>query len=225
MKLNEVVPWGRSLSEYQAMFALTDQDLDKYILGCGDGPASFNSEMTTAGRRVVSVDPIYAFSGDEIRQRIGDTYQTIVGQARRNTHRYCWTRFRDADELGRVRLGVMEAFLHDFDEGLASGRYRCEALPSLPFEDRQFKLCLCSHLLFLYSEQLSLDFHLVSIRELLRVAEEVRVFPLVSLDCEPSPHLGQVIEHFASLGFAVAVRRVPYEFQRGGDAMLTLQPK
>ena len=45
------------------------------------------------------------------------------------------------------------------------------------FADREFDLALCSHLLFLYSEQLTADFHLASIRELCRVAGEVRVFP------------------------------------------------
>ncbi len=47
MKLENVVPWGRSLAEYQAMFALSEEELQKRILGCGDGPASFNAEMTS----------------------------------------------------------------------------------------------------------------------------------------------------------------------------------
>ena len=46
MKLNEVVPWGRTLQEYKLMFNLSEIDLNKKILGCGDGPASFNAEMT-----------------------------------------------------------------------------------------------------------------------------------------------------------------------------------
>ena len=50
MKLEQVVPWGRSLAEYRAMFALSEADLQRRILGCGDGPASFNAEMTAAGR-------------------------------------------------------------------------------------------------------------------------------------------------------------------------------
>jgi hypothetical protein len=29
MKLENVVPWGRSLTEYQAMFALSEEDLQK----------------------------------------------------------------------------------------------------------------------------------------------------------------------------------------------------
>jgi len=37
MELSEVVPWGRSLSEYIEMFSLSENDLEKKILGCGGG--------------------------------------------------------------------------------------------------------------------------------------------------------------------------------------------
>ena len=38
-------PWGRNLAEYSAMFKLSSTELEASILGCGDGPASFNAEM------------------------------------------------------------------------------------------------------------------------------------------------------------------------------------
>ena len=47
--LEKVVPWGRSFAEYIRMFSLTEEDLEKRILGCGDGPASFNAELTKKG--------------------------------------------------------------------------------------------------------------------------------------------------------------------------------
>ena len=52
------------------MFNLTSDDLERKILGCGDGPASFNAELTELGGNIISVDPIYFFSADQIRQRI-----------------------------------------------------------------------------------------------------------------------------------------------------------
>ncbi|BCM91046.1 hypothetical protein IAD21_02910 [Abditibacteriota bacterium] len=223
MKLSEVVPWGRSLAEYTLMFNLSESDWGKRILGCGDGPASFNGEMTARGLSVISVDPLYAFSPAEIRQRIEETHDTIVSQLKPNTHRYVWDYFSDPDDLGRVRLEVMRTFLRDSEEGLASGRYLVEALPLLRFADRQFDLCLCSHLLFLYSEQLSLEFHLASIEELLRVGPEVRIFPLLTLDCQRSPYLESVQSHFRSRGYAVDIVPVDYEFQRGGNEMMRLQ--
>ena len=56
--LDQVVPWGRSFAEYRRMFALSDADLGLTIVGCGDGPASFNAEATALGATVISCDPI-----------------------------------------------------------------------------------------------------------------------------------------------------------------------
>ena len=223
MKLNEIVPWGRSLEEYRLMFDLSPADLAQAILGCGDGPASFNAEMTASGRSVVSVDPIYAFSGDQIERRVEETFETIIGQVWQRPDRYVWTYFRDPDELGRARLRAMQTFLADYAVGLAAGRYQIGSLPSLPFAYGQFQLALCSHLLFLYSEQLSLDFHIAAIQEMVRVATEARVFPLLALDCQPSPYLEPVRAHFAARGFRVELNPVPYEFQQGGNQMLCIR--
>jgi hypothetical protein len=220
MKLNEVVPWGRTLEEYQLMFALSDADLNTKILGCGDGPASFNAEMTKKGFSVVSIDPIYQFSAKQIRQRVQDTYEPVISQVKQNLDRYLWNFFSSADELGQARLAAMEQFLLDYEMGKNQGRYLPQSLPHLEFADQQFDLCLCSHLLFLYSEQLSLEFHLTSIHELLRISSEVRFFPLLQLNCELSPYIDPVIQELSHKEFNVAIQPVAYEFQKGGNQML-----
>jgi hypothetical protein len=222
MKLEEVVPWGRSLAEYQSMFNLSATDLNAKILGCGDGPASFNAEMTELGHSVVSIDPIYQFSAEQIEQRVRATYEPVISQVKQNPDRYIWQNFRDADELGKARLVAMEKFLSDYESGKNAGRYLDRSLPTLEFADDQFDLCLCSHLLFLYSEQLSLDFHVAAIHELLRIAPEVRIFPLLKLDCEPSPYLELVMEELANKGYNTQVKSVAYEFQKGGNQMLSI---
>ena len=51
--LDHVVPWGRSFASDRRMFALTDDDLARKIVGCGDGPASFNAEATRLGSAVI----------------------------------------------------------------------------------------------------------------------------------------------------------------------------
>ncbi len=220
MKLEEVVPWGRTLAEYQLMFDLSEQDLNSKILGCGDGPASFNAEMTKLGHSVVSIDPIYQFSAEQIEQRVRATYEPVISQVKQNSSDYIWNNFRDADELGKARLKAMEDFLSDYEIGKAAGRYLHQSLPSLEFVDHQFDLCVCSHLLFLYSDQLSLEFHVASIHELLRVAPEVRVFPLIKLDGEPSPYLELVIKELSTKGYKVQVKTVAYEFKKGANKML-----
>lgn len=50
MQLDAIVPLGRSLEEYQRLFALSDKDLERRIISVADGPASFNAEMTTQRR-------------------------------------------------------------------------------------------------------------------------------------------------------------------------------
>ncbi|MHB1927314.1 MAG: hypothetical protein ACYCRD_08630 [Leptospirillum sp.] len=85
--LNEVVPWGRSFSEYQKMFALTDSDLENRILGCADGPASFNAGLTAQGGKVVSIDPLYRFSRKGIRERIGQVFETVLEETNAKFHR------------------------------------------------------------------------------------------------------------------------------------------
>ncbi len=222
MKLNEVVPWGRTLGEYKLMFALSEADLNAKIIGCGDGPASFNAEMTELGHDVVSIDPVYQFYAAQIKQRVQETYEPIISQAKQNANRYIWKSFRDADELGHARIAAMEKFLLDYEAGIVAGRYLSQSLPSLELEDNQFELCVCSHLLFLYSEQLSLDFHIASIYELLRISPEVRIFPLLKLDCSPSPYVEPVMQELGGKGFNVQVQPVAYEFQKGGNQMLKL---
>ncbi|MEO1297833.1 MAG: SAM-dependent methyltransferase [Cyanobacteria bacterium J06636_16] len=223
MKLNSVVPWGRTLAEYRLMFDLSEADLGKRILGCGDGPASFNAEMTALGHTVTSLDPIYQFTAEQIEQRVQATYEPIISQVRQNAHRYCWDTFPDADALGQARLSAMQTFLQDYATGKAAGRYRNQALPTLDLPDNAYDLCVCSHLLFLYSDQLSLGFHLASLQALLRVAREVRIFPLLTLDCQPSPYLDAVRQAMAEQGHAVQIQAVGYEFQKGGNEMLRIE--
>ena len=222
MKLNEVVPWGRSLHEYQLMFNLTAEDFKKTILGVGDGPASVNAELTKQGGQIISIDPIYRFTTDDIRQRLKETYTTVVEQMRINADKYNWTTFRDADDLGQHRMVSMNLFLDDYDTGMAEGRYQHQQLPTLSFADQSFELALVSHLLFLYSAHLSEDFHLQSIRELLRVATEVRIFPLLTLTGELSPYVATLENQLMDWGFRSERLTVPYEFQKGGNQMLRI---
>lgn len=221
--LDEVVPWGRSFDEYQRMFALTQGDLHRSILGCGDGPASFNAEATRHGCSVVSCDPLYQWSGRDIQARIAETYDEVLDQTRRNAGEFVWREIGSVEALGRLRMAAMQTFLADYEPGKRAARYVDAALPSLPFDDRAFDLALCSHFLFLYSTQLGPEFHVQSLAELCRVAAEVRVFPLLALGGTRSPHLDHVLDALACRGVTATVERVPYEFQRGGNEMLRVR--
>ena len=221
--LDEVVPWGRNFDEYAAMFALDRHDLSRRILGCADGPASFNAEATAHGARVVSCDPLYQFTPAQIAARIDEASPQVLEQTRVNADSFVWDRFPSVEVLGRARHAAMESFLEHYASAGGS-RYVAAALPELPFPDCAFDLALSSHFLFLYSAHLSFDFHLAAVRELCRVANEVRIFPILTLAREPSPYLNRLIESLVRDGWAARLERVGYEFQRGGNMMLRCTP-
>ena len=224
MHLADVIPWGRSFDEYRRMFALTPADLPGPILGVGDGPAGFNAEATARGHAVTSADPIYAFSADDIRSRVEACYDSVVRQARAESHRFVWAEFPTPEALGAARLAAMNRFLADYDRGRREGRYVAASLPRLPFPAGHFSLCLCSHLLFLYADHLDEAFHVDSIVEMLRVAREVRIFPLLDLAGDSSRHVGPVITSLRRAGFDPQIAKVDYEFQRDGNEMLVIIP-
>ncbi len=220
--LESIVPWGRRFDEYRAMFDLTSEDLRGRILGCGDGPASFNAEASAAGFDIVSVDPIYAFSPSQIRSRVEAVFDDMIDQVSTNASDFVWGQgIDDLADLTHRRRTAMDRFLDDLEVGQTQGRYVTAELPTLPFDDRSFDLALCSHLLFLYGEQLSTEFHVHALVELCRVAREVRVFPLLELGNVPSRHLVDVRDTLEKLGVETHITAVEYEFQRGGNQLLT----
>src|SRR5262245_7639043 len=121
--LDQVVPWGRSYAEYSRMFALTGANLGARILGCADGPASFNAEATRGGVSVVSCDPLYRLSAEDIRRRIALTFDRVVDETRRNRHDFVWTEMGSVERLADVRRTAMDTFLEDYEPGRREGRY------------------------------------------------------------------------------------------------------
>jgi hypothetical protein len=225
MKLDAVVPFGRSLEEYRLMFNLTPTDLKGRILGVGDGPASFNAEATQEGVKVISIDPIYSFSGTEILQRFNVVVDNIIDQVKATPNDWVWNYHKSAEDLRNNRERAIQKFLADYDQGKQEQRYQVQELPHLNFADNAFELTLCSHFLLLYSAHYNLEFHLNSIQEILRVSREVRIFPLLTLMLERSLYLDEIFHHFQSNGYDVTITPTSYELQKGGNEMLTIRQK
>ena len=225
MKLDRVVPLGRSLDEYIRMFELTSEDLSKSILGVGDGPASFNAEGTSKGYKITSIDPIYQFEGIDIQQRFDAVIDNIIDQIVATPNNWVWSYHKNPQDLKANRIKVFKTFLADYEQGKQENRYLAQELPCLDLADRAYDLALCSHFLFLYSEQCDRDFHAAGIKEMLRVAKEVRIFPLLTLMQETSPHLDFVIDKFNNSGYSTSIVKVPYELQPGANKMLVIKQK
>ena len=220
-KYENVVPWGRNYDEYVRMFDLQPDDLRKKIIGCGDGPASFNTIANQQGGHVTSVDPIYAFSKAEIEARIEATYATVISQTEKNKEKFRWDQIGSVAALGAIRMQAMQTFLAGYEAGKQQQVYIPGSLPVLPFPDGAFDLALCSHFLFLYSDNLTYEFHVESIYEMLRIAAEVRIFPLMNVNAERSLYLDPVLKEFQAK--SVEIRIVNYEFQIGGNEVLIIK--
>jgi hypothetical protein len=194
--LDNVVPWGRNLEEYTKIFKLTNSDFNNSFISFGDGPASFNAEMTKLNRSVVSIDPIYQFSKEELKNRIAATKEIVLEQTKINQDNFVWKNIKNIDDLEQIRLEAMNIFINDFKLGKKQGRYLNNELPNKTiYKDLEFDLGLSSHFLILYS-QLGLDFHIKSITEMLRICKEIRIFPLLNLNAIKSEVLEGVIEYF-----------------------------
>lgn len=220
--LDRVVPWGRSYEEYVRMFDLGPAELGGRILGCGDGPAAFQAELHRRGGRGVAVDPLYACSAAEIEQRIAEVRGEVMAQVRANLADFVWTTIASPEQLERRRLAAMAVFLADYEGGRRQGRYVAGVAQALPFAADAFDLALSSHFLLLYAEAVPLAQHRLAIAELLRVAPELRLFPLLELGGAPSRHLEPLLAELGAQGCGLEQRRVAYELQRGGDTMLRI---
>jgi hypothetical protein len=213
---------ARSLAEYRAMFALTDDDLAGRVLDCPGGAASFTAEVCATGGSATAADIAYSRSPAELaalarsEAERGNTY--MAG----NAHRYEWSYFPDVANHDRARLAAADTFARDVVTH--PGRYIAAALPRLPFSNQHFDLVLSSHLLFTYADRLDIDFHVAALLELVRVARaQVRIFPLLEHTGRLDQQLlDRVLAQLSEHGISSRVQQVPYEFQRGGNQLLIL---
>ena len=222
MKLDKVVPFGRCLDEYRCIFNLSDSGLDKKIIGIGDGPASFNAEMKAGGKRVISLDPLYVFSANEIENQFFKVVDNIIAQVKQSLDDWVWTYHKSPDHLRTNRVKALRMFIEDYEAGKIEGMYLIGELPKLDINDQQYDIALCSHFLFLYSEQFDYKFHLAAILEMLRIAKEVRIFPLLTLAMDKSPYLERLLNELETRGYKTITEQVKYELQKGGNEMLRI---
>lgn len=145
IRLEQTVPFGGSLREYERMFSLNAPDRRSNILDCAGGPSSFNAELTTPGGAICSIDPLYQFTGAEIQRQFFQTLDQVIQQIRATPQNWVWSHHRDPDDLRQNRITVMDAFVADYQSGQGTDRYISVSLPSLPFEEDRFDLALSSH--------------------------------------------------------------------------------
>jgi hypothetical protein len=134
---------SRSLREYEAMFALTENDFRGPVLDCPGGASSFTVEASELGAAAVAVDPVYAMSTSELRRLVMGEPDRGSAHTAAGADRYLWDFYGDLQGHREIRRNAAALFADDLE--IHPERYVSASLPVLPFEDGQFDLVLSSH--------------------------------------------------------------------------------
>jgi hypothetical protein len=221
LDLKRVVLLGRTLEEYRRFFGLDLEALrGKAILDVGAGVSSFTAEARAMGLDVMAFDKIYASPAEQIRHRCEDDLEEVAREIGRKAV-YKWNFYKTPEGMREFRARAYRAFLKDFAE--QPKHYVAGELPRTRFADQQFDLTLVSYLLFVYEEQLSYKFHKETLLELLRITRgEIRIYPTVTFETEPSKCLERVRNDpaFAECRFEIVA--TDFEFLRGSNNYLKI---
>jgi hypothetical protein len=223
--IDDIAFIGRTTSEYERLF---DLDLsawtDESILDCPGGACAFVAEANERGVEAVAADLLYDTPPEELRERCENDIDTAIAGFDGVEDQFVWSFYDDVADVRAHWTAACERFIEDYADQHGADRYVPARLPELPFGDDSFSLVLSAHLMFLYMDDLSHEFHEDSLLELARVAsEEVRVYPLVRFDGKRYPRLDDLRETLAETGYDTEIRSVPFEFLREDPEMLVVE--
>ncbi|MHB8173984.1 MAG: class I SAM-dependent methyltransferase [Nitrospirota bacterium] len=221
MDLNRIAFIGRTFREYIKLFNLTKEILQAGgILDCPAGASSFTTEAARMGYDVTAADILYGLPADKLIDKACADTAYALEKLYNIRDGYDWSFYKSPELHATERMKALANFSRDFPEGIKAGRYVPAKLPHLPFADDSFRLVLSSHFLFLYGDRLDFDVHMSCIREFLRVAPEMRIYPVMGLDGKEYPALDELIFALKSEGLLARRLKVPFTFIRGGNFML-----
>lgn len=218
--MRKLVLWGHDVEEYREMFALSDADLKGRILEYGCGMSAVNALLSAKDIQVVSCDPLFKLDKASLSTEVPVIFDDMVERVRKDKAIFDFRKYGSFDALVARRREGMAKFFEDYESGKKEKRYLPVDEYRLPFADFTFDLALSSHYLFANFDDQDVDFQLHTIRELARVAKEVRIFPLINRYGQPSPFLGPVLLGLQQEDYGVEVREVAYNLQPKGNAML-----
>ncbi|MBW8348500.1 class I SAM-dependent methyltransferase [Bacillus sp. IITD106] len=222
LDIERIVFIGRSFEEYLDMFSLSIESLNgKRILDCPAGACSFTAVGNKLGLDITACDIAYYHSGEELKNKGLQDIEHAMVHMEKAKGNYIWDYFKDVEGLRKHRLNALNDCTKDMEK--SGEKYIAITLPLLPFEDAEFDLVLSAHFLFMYADRLDYEFHIKTIKELLRVTnEEIRIFPLVDLEGKRYEHLDKLIGYLIDNGYSVEEVKVPYEFQENANSMLKI---
>lgn len=218
--MRKLVLWGHHVDEYREMFNLTEADFHSRILEYGCGPSAINAELHEGNAHIVSCDPLFTLDKATLTAKISLIFEDMTSKISKVQEKFDFSRYGSFEHLISSRSEGMAEFFADYEKGRAENRYVPVTDYTLSFADFSFDFALISHYLFADLDDQDIDFHLRVIRELARVAKEVRIFPLIDRHGQPSPFLGPVLLGLQECNYGVEVKEVDYHLQPKGNAML-----
>ncbi len=218
------VLWGHQFAEYQDMFDLPQQPNEKKILELACGPTLVNHELTQKNYHVVSCDPWFDADKAKMQERFSENFDAQVQNIHHHPERFDLKKYGGVEHLITHRHHNMDIFFDDFQEGYQEKRYqKLNSLEHLNFDNSSFDLVLCANYLFTDLYEQDVDFHVNFIQEMVRVAHDVRIYPLTNYKAKPSQILGPVLLALQQQGFQVIIQEVPFRFVPESKAMLRIQ--
>lgn len=220
--MSNLVLWGHHLDEYQEMFDISTNELKGRFLEYASGPSAFNLEITPYARQCISADPLFCLDEPTLKSKVKLIFANMVEQVTEAQDQFNFTQSQGLQGLIKKRQQGMDEFFNDYHLGKEENRYFPLQQVELPFKDFHFDLAISSHYFFGQIDNLDLDLHIQVIKELARVAKEVRIFPLIDKNGNPSSLLGPFLLAMQQEKYGAEVRSVPYSLEPQGNAMLRI---
>lgn len=204
---NSRLGWVYNLDDYKKLFALSEADLQKSILEFPGYFSSCNAEITALGGKIVSLDPLYQLSPEQMAEHIDQLFKFRLSDWRQYLQKRPW--------LNTWRKNA-EKFLADYALGKQQGRYQTPAAYSA---EKMYDLLLSADYLFKNGNKVD-----QIMDQLCHMATEVRIFPLPNVE-HISSELGPLMLSFQQRNFGVEVRAISYPQRNDGKAMLRIWAK
>lgn len=218
--MRKLVLWGHDVADYRDMFDLSPAEINTSILEYGCGPSAVNVSQMRSGHSLVSCDPLFVLDKDTLSSKSIMIFADMAEEIKNEEHLFDFSRSGGLEPLLVERQQGMKQFFSDYEQGKLENRYIGITDYHLPFSDFTFDFALSSHYLFADLDNQTVESHLAVIRELARVAKEVRIFPLIDRLGKTSEFLNPVLLSLQQENYGVEVREVAFHLHKSGNAML-----
>ena len=212
--------WGLSYDNVIAMFAIKEHDLHKKILNCMGVPSGFNAIAHQNKLDVTTCSDVYGSDKETLQSKAKREIKQAVEFIKANPDRFNSCVVDTPEKYQDFLEENLKIFFKHYDEGKTRRLYSSEALPEIAFGNHQFDLAICPHFIFNGNSNFTEPFQFECIKELCRVADECRIFPVLDSAGHTPSQLDSLRESLRAAGYRTSIETVDYELLKKGNKML-----